>query len=166
MKLALSSAALLALTLAPSAYAQITCSEVSRLNSEAEDDFDTITGSEVDVDLYKANYTLAGANSCQIDLEFDSVYYCDWQYTSYASAASALSSQVASLGYCLGGWSAPKTITPEDKADSDGYRSLGGTYWEGKGDFEDMEWAVELEEHADSNGTHYHLWVDLIYYWF
>jgi hypothetical protein len=166
MKLALASAALLGLTLAPAAYAQVSCSEVSRLNAEADTDFEDISGEETDVDLYQATYKISGARECMVDLEYDSIYSCEWQYSSYSDASSALSSQVSSLGYCLSGWSAPKSITPDSTADSDGYRSIAGTYWEGKGDFVDMEWMVELEEHADSNGTHYHLWVDLAYYWF
>lgn len=168
MKRALASAALLGLTLAPGAYAQITCSEVNRLIVESDVDFEDIAGEEIDDELYRATFRLAGATACEIDLEFDSVYYCDFPYQSYGDASAALGSQVAALGYCLtsSGWSAPKALKTDSTADSDGYRTIAGTYWEGTGKNVDLEWAVELEEHRDSNGLHYHLWVDLAYYWF
>jgi hypothetical protein len=167
MKLALASAALVGLTLAPGAYAQITCSEVNRLISESDVDFEDISGDEIDDDYYEATYSIGGASECTVDVEFDSVYSCEWQYQYYSDASAALSSHVSALGYCLGGgWSAPKSMKTDASADSQGYRTVAGTYWEGSGKYLDLEWAAELEEHTDSNGTHYHLWVDLVYYWF
>jgi hypothetical protein len=167
-KVALASAALLGLSLAPVAYAQISCSDVNRLIEESDVDFEDIAGEEIDDYLYRATFRIAGANSCEVDLDFDAVYYCDWQYQSYGDASAALSSQVAALGYCLSssGWSAPKSLKTDSAADSDGYRTIAGTYWEGTGSNLDLEWAVELEEHRDSNGMHYHLWIDLVYYYF
>jgi hypothetical protein len=166
MKLVFASAALLGLSLAPAAYGQITCSEVNRLLSEAEYDFEDIEGAEIEDYYYKATYNISGANECTIDIEFDSVYSCEWQYYSQSDASAAMSSHIASLGYCLSGWSAPSSMSAQPSADSNGYRRIAGTFWEGKGDFIDLEWAVELEEHNDSSGTHYHLWVDLVYYYF
>jgi hypothetical protein len=166
MKLALASAALLGLTLAPGAWAQISCTEVNRLISESDNDFEDISGEEVDLDLYEATYNVAGAKECLVDLEWDAVYSCEWQYAYHSDASSALSSHVAALGYCLGsGWSAPKSMKVDSTADSNGYRTIAGTIWDGTGKYADMEWAVELEEHTDSNGTHYHLWVDIVYYY-
>jgi hypothetical protein len=163
MKLAFASAALLGLTLAPAAYAQVTCSEVSRLLSEVESDFENISGEEIDDYLFEATFSISGAYDCQVDLDWDSVYFCEWQYTSYSAAAAAMSSHAAALGYCLSGWKSG-SMTADTAADEEGYRTLGGTFWAGTGAYEDMEWDVELEEHTDSNGTHYHVWIGLIYY--
>jgi len=165
MKYSLALAALLGLTLAPAAYAQISCSEVRKIIADAEDDFDGITGAKIEEDFYKATYNLTGAQECTVDNEFDSIYSCGYQYGPYSTAYSAWSSRLAEIGSCLSGWKV--TGVPADaKADDDGYRTLTGSLYEGSGDYEDLEWAVVLEEHTDTSGTHYHVWVELAYYWF
>jgi hypothetical protein len=156
-------AASLVLALAPAAHAQVTCSEVNRLIEYSKDDFDEIAGEEVDDDFYKATYTLAGAAECTVDYAFDSVYGCLWVYDSYSAASAALSSQGYALLSCLSGWT-PKSITPATTA-TDGYRTLQGTYYTGTGVNEDLEWSVGLEEHTHSQGTDWHVWVDLAYLW-
>lgn len=163
MKTALVSAALVGLMLAPAAYAQVTCSDVSRLLSEAETDFEDITDEEIDDDYFDASYRIGDADECTIDYSLDSVYTCSWVYSSYSSAQVEFSSDLNSVSSCLSGWSA-KALTPDASA-TDGYRTLVGTRFVGSGDYEDMEWVVELEEHTDSDGLHYHVWVDLAYLW-
>lgn len=164
MKLALASAALLGLALAPAAYAQVSCSEVRRVIEESEYDFDEITGAKIEEDYYKATFSLSGADECTIDYEWDSIYSCGFQYQSYASATAAWNAQAAAVSSCLAGW-APSSVTPESTATNNGYRVLMGALYVGSGAFEDLEWAVVLEEHAETGSTHYHLWVELAYYW-
>jgi hypothetical protein len=163
MKSVIPIAASLALALAPAAYAQVTCSEVSRLIEYAKDDFDDITGEEIDDDYYKASYSLPGAAECTVDYNFDSVYYCLWVYDSYSAASAALSAQGYALVSCLSGWT-PRSITPDATA-SAGYRMLQGTSYEGSGANVDFEWSVGLEEHTHAQGTDWHVWVDIAYLW-
>jgi hypothetical protein len=163
MKLALASTALLGLTLAPAAYAQVSCSEVSRLNAEALDDFDEIAEDEIDDDLYDPSFWLNGAEECSIDYSWDSVYSCLWIYPDYTSASAAFSSQKSAVSYCLSGWSS-RPGTPDSTA-TDGYRTLSVTYYEGSGTYADVEWVVVLEEHTESTGLHYHVYVEAAYIW-
>ena len=164
MKRALTLAVTLGLILAPAAYAQATCSEIVRINSEALEDFDAIAGEEIEGDLYEASVWLSGAGDCNIDYEFDSIYSCLYQFESYDSAAAALNANLAAVGSCLAGWTS-SSVTPDSEA-KEGYRTLSGTLHAGTGDYEDMEWAVILEEHTGTHGTDYHVWVQLAYYWF
>jgi hypothetical protein len=162
MKLALASAALLGLMLAPSAYAQITCSDVNTLNSEALDDFDELAEDEIDDDLYETAFWLDDADDCTIDYSWDSVHSCQWSYVSYSSASAAWSSYASSVGNCLG-WTS-KSLSAESQA-TDGKRLLNGTMFTGSGRYADVEWAVVLEEHTQSDGTHYDLYVETAYIW-
>ncbi len=164
MKTALVSAALVGLMLAPAAYAQVTCSNVTRLLSEAQTDFEDITDDEIDDDYYEASYWIGDADECTIDYSLDSVYTCTWVYSSYSSAQAEFNSDLSSVSSCLSGWST-KAVSPDATA-TDGYRTLGGTRFVGSGTYIDLEWVVELEEHTDSEGLHYHVWVDLAYLWF
>jgi len=163
MKAFIPIAASIVLTLAPAAYAQVSCSEINRINTEGLDDFEDITGDKVDDDLYRATYKLSGADECNLDYEWDSIYSCSYQFSSYASASDARNSMAAIVGSCLPGWTS-SSVTPESTA-TDGWRTLVGTLYAGSGTYEDMEWATVLEEHTDTNGTHYHVWVELAYYW-
>jgi hypothetical protein len=156
-------AALAGLTLAPGAWAQVTCSDVGRLNSLALDDFDDIAEDEIDDDLYETSFSLAGAEECSIDYGWDSVYSCMWVYSDYASASAAFGSQRSSVSYCLSGWST-RSGTPDATA-TDGYRTLAVNFYEGSGSYIDVEWAVVLEEHAEAGNLHYHVFVETAYLW-
>lgn len=162
MKLALTLSVTLGLMLTPAAYAQATCSEIARINSEALEDFDAITGDEIEDDHYKASVWLSGAGDCQIDFEFDSIYTCLYQFESYASASAAWNAHVAAVSSCLADWK-PGSVTP-DSAATDGYRTLSGTRHTGTGNYEDMDWAVILQEHTGTHGTDYHVLVELVYW--
>ncbi len=163
MKSILALAAVTGLFLAPAAYAQVSCSELNRINDEALDDFDGILGEELDDDLYRATYALSGATECNVDYTWDSVYSCGYQFSSYAAGSDARNSLAATIAACLPGWQS-KGVTP-DAAAADGYRTLAGTLYAGTGVNADLEWASVLEEHTDANGTHYHVWLELAYYW-
>ncbi|MDP3739883.1 MAG: hypothetical protein Q8R02_21025 [Hyphomonadaceae bacterium] len=152
-------AASLVLALAPSAYAQVTCSEVNQLNAYGLDDFDAIVGDEIDDDFYKATYALNGALECSIDYGFDSIYTCTWTFSTYAEAAAAWNAQIGAVGSCLPGWPA-RPETPSSEA-SGGYRALQTTYFAGSGTYEDMEWGVFLEEHTFDGGSDWHVGVGL-----
>ncbi|CAM9988725.1 unnamed protein product, partial [Phaeothamnion confervicola] len=95
--------ALAPVTLAPSAHAQVTCSEVSQLNAYGLDDFDAIAGEEIDDELYKTSYALPGAIDCSIDYGFDSIYTCTWVFSTYTDAAAAWNAQVGAVSSCLSG---------------------------------------------------------------
>ena len=162
MKLALALCATLGLVLAPAAYAQVSCSEFARITSEGLGDFSAITGDEVQDDLYESSVWLSGADDCGIGMEWDSIYTCLYQFDSYASASASLSTHLAELSSCLAGW-APSSIAADDIAD-DGFRTLSGTRYSGTGDYEDMDWAVILQEHTGEHGTDYHVLVELVYW--
>ncbi len=162
MKLAHMLSVVVGLILTPAAYAQATCSEFARITSEALGDFDAITGDEIEADLYKASVWLSGAGECQIDNEWDSIYTCLYQFESHASASAAWDNHHAVLSSCFADW-APIGMTPSSEG-KDGYRTLSGTRYTGTGDFEDMEWAVFLEEHTGSHGTDYHVTLELVYW--
>jgi hypothetical protein len=152
----------LALALAPAAHAQITCSEVNRLNTEAVDGFHEISGLEIGDYIFFARFRISGAKDCQIDLDIDATYLCEWQYREYSEASAALRSQSAALTSCLAGWPAGNKQV-ETSSDIDGYRSIGGMYWMGKGANDDLAWSTELEEHIERGaGAHYHLWIKLL----
>ena len=40
-----------------------------------------------------------------------------------------------------------------------------GKTFAGSGDYEDLEWAVVIEEHTEDGSTHYDIWFDLASYW-
>ena len=151
--------ALAPVTLAPSAHAQVTCTEVNQLNAHGLEDFDAITGDEIEDDFYKATYTLNGALECSIDYGFDSVYTCTWVFSTQAEAAAAWNAQVGAVSSCLPGWPA-RPETPNSEA-SAGYRTLQSTYFAGSGTYVDMEWGVFLEEHTFDGGTDWHVGVGL-----
>lgn len=153
----------IALTLAPAAYAQVSCSEINRINTESLDDFEGITGEEIDDEVYKATYKLSGADDCSVSYEWDSIYSCGYQFSSFASASDARNSLASAIGSCLPGWQS-KSV-PAEAAASDGWRTLTGTLYSGTGTYEELEWASVLEEHTDTSGTHYHVWVELAYFW-
>lgn len=163
MKPILALAAVAGLLTAPAAYAQVSCSELEHINLESADDFDGIVGEEIDDDVYRATYTLGGASECSIDYAWDSVYSCGYQFSSYQAGAEARNSMSAMIAACLPGWQS-KGVTP-DAAAADGFRTLAGTLYSGTGANADLEWASVLEEHTDTNGTHYHVWLELAYYW-
>jgi hypothetical protein len=163
MKLALASAALLGVSLAPAAHAQITCTHANRLVEAALDDFDDIAGKKLDGFVYETTYPLPRAASCRIDVDLFVVYRCDYPYASSAAASGARTADTAELAACLTGWSR-SALTAADAADSNGFRSLGGAAWEGSGKYRDLEWSVSVEEHTDANGAHYHLWIELVHY--
>lgn len=163
MKQMLVLAAIAGLFLVPAAHAQVNCSEINRLNGEAFDDFDAILGEELDDGLYRATYTLTGAGSCSVNYEWDSVYSCEYQFADYSAASGTRDSLAATIAACLPGW--PSAGVTTDSAATDGYRTLAGTRFAGSGTYADLEWVSVLEEHTDTNGTHYHVWVELGYYW-
>jgi hypothetical protein len=151
--------AALAIAFAPSAYAQVTCTEVNQLNAHGLDDFDDIAGEEIDDDFYKATYALNGSIECSIDYGFDSVYTCTWVFSTHAEAVAAWNAQVGAVSSCLSGWRA-RPETPSGTA-SGGYRALQSTFFEGSGTYVDMEWGVFLEEHTFDGGTDWHVNVGL-----
>jgi hypothetical protein len=163
MKLIFALAAIGGLALGSAANAQVSCSEINRINTESLDDFEGISGEEIDDENYKATYKLSGADDCSLNYEWDSIYSCGYQFSSYASASDARNSLAGAIGSCLPGWQS-RTV-PAEAAASDGWRTLTGTLYSGTGTYEDLEWASVLEEHTDTSGTHYHVWVELAYFW-
>jgi hypothetical protein len=163
MKPMLALAAIAGLLMTPAAYAQVTCSELNRINSEANDDFDGIAGDELDEDIYQATYTLSGSSGCTIDYTWDSIYSCEYQFAEFSAASNARNSFAATIIGCLPGWQVQSV--PPDASAVDGYRTMMGTRYAGVGVDADLEWVSVLEEHTDTNGTHYHVWVELAYYW-
>ncbi len=162
MKLAPTISVAIGLILTPTAYAQATCSEIARINLEATEDFDAITGDEIEDALYRASVSLSGAVECTISHEWDSIYTCLYQFESYASASAAWTAHVAAVSTCLADWK-PGSMNP-DSAPTDGYRILSGTRYTGAGDYTDMDWAVILQEHTGTHGTDYHVLVELVYW--
>lgn len=163
MKFATPALASLALAFAPAAHAQVSCSEVSAVIGYADDDFESISGDEVDDDLYEATYALNGSQECTVDYAFDSVYSCLWVFDSQAAAASAYNMQYGAVSRCLSGWTT-KPMTPETTANA-GYRMLQGGLISGSGDAADLEWAVYLDEHTVGSVTDWHVSVGLAYLW-
>lgn len=163
MKLLLALAAIGGLALAPAANAQVSCSDINRINTEGLDDFGGITGEEIDDEHNKATYKLSGADDCSLNYEWDSVYSCGYQFSSYASASDARNALAGAISSCLPGWQS-KTV-PAEAAATAGWRTLTGTLFAGTGTYEDLEWASVLQEHTDTSGTHYHVWVELAYFW-
>ena len=161
MKFAISIAACLILGLAPSAFAQVTCAEVNRVTTSGLDDFGDIEGEEIEDGLYKTSYWIAGAQECGLEFDFDSIYSCLWTFDSYASASAALNMQAASVAACLPGWTS-SPLTPDAQA-TDGYRAVQGTFYAGPAAYEDMEWAVYMEEHTFDGKQDWHVWVGLAY---
>src|SRR5262245_48084590 len=106
MKFTLALAAIAGLTLAPVAHAQVSCSDVRKLIAEAEDDFDALTGDEIDDDLYEGTYKFSGARDCTVDQEWDSIYSCGYQYQSYSEAYAGWSARLGEVSCCLSGWRA------------------------------------------------------------
>ena len=163
MKITIPALASLALALAPAAHAQVSCSEVSAVIGYAEDDFEDISGDEIDDDLYEATFALNGSQECSVDYTLDSVYSCLWVFDSQAAAASAYTTQYSTVSRCLSGWTT-KDMTPEATANA-GYRVLQGAFVTGSGDASDLEWAVILEEHTVDSATDWHVAVGLAYLW-
>jgi hypothetical protein len=161
MRPSFASAVLLALTLAPAAYAQVSCSDVSRLNAEALDDFDEIAGDEIDDDFYESTFRLGGAEECSVSYDWDSIHSCLWIYRDYASAIAAFNAQNSAVSRCLTGWGARSSGA--ETAARGGHRTLAVNYYEGSGTYVDVEWAVVLEEHTDSTGLHYDVYVETAY---
>ena len=162
MKLALVLCATLGLVLTPAAYAQVSCSEFARITSEGLGDFSAIAGDEVQDDLYESSAWLSGADDCGIDWELDALYTCLYQFDSYASASASWSAHLVELSSCLAGWE-PSDIAVDEVAD-DGFRKLSGTRYSGTGDYEDMDWAVILQEHTGAHGIDYHVVVELVHW--
>ena len=163
MKLTLALAAICGLVLAPAANAQVSCSEINRINTEGLDDFEGIAGAKVDDDHYRATYKLSGADECNLNYEWESIYSCGYQLSSYASASDVRNSLAGAVSSCLPAWKS-RSATPEATA-TDGWRTLTGTLYSGTGAYEDLEWAAVLTEHTDASGTHYHVWMELAYFW-
>ena len=163
MKAAVAIAAGLALALAPAAYAQVMCSEISRVSNAAMDEFEDITGAEIEDDLYKATFSIAGATECTVEYSFDSVYSCLWVYDSEAAALAAYSTQSGAVGACLSSWTRRDDNDTGDA--SDGLRYIRGVYYAGSGAQSDLEWGVFMEEHRTATVTDWHVWVALAYLW-
>ena len=163
MKSAIPVAVGLALALAPAAHAQVACSEITRVTKSAPDDFEDLKGEEIEDDLFKAKFNLAGASECTVEYSFDTVYSCLWVYVTEADASTAFGAQSAALAACLPAW------TRRDDNDtgnfSDGLRYLRGVYYAGSGDQSDLEWGVFVEEHRAPTVTDWHVWVALAYLW-
>jgi hypothetical protein len=163
MKFVIPIAASLALALAPAAYAQVTCSEISRLNASGLDDFDDIAEDEIDDEVYDTSFTLGGADECSIDYAFDSIYACLWVFDTYASASAALNSHFNAVASCLPAWT--REALTSSAANSNGIRTLQGMTYAGAGGNADLEWAVYLEEHTFDATTDWHVWVGVAYLW-
>jgi hypothetical protein len=153
----------LVLALAPVAHAQVTCSEVAKVNSYGLEDFVDITGDEIDDDYYSATYKLVGADECSIDYTTDSIYSCSWFFSSYALASSAYDVHLSALASCLSGWRYEAQQT--DPQAKNGYRSLKAAAYLGSGQYSDMAWGAFLEEHAFDSGTDWHVTIGLAYFW-
>jgi hypothetical protein len=161
MKIALPLLASLIVGFAPCAAAQVTCTEIKTVIAAAEEDFDAFEGEKISEDYYKSTYKLPGAEGCSLDYEFDSVFSCLFVYDSLASAQAAMNAHAASIVACLPGW-AIEQQEPAAQA-TDGLRALEGRFYSGKGDQEDLEWAVYMEEHTIDGGRDWHVWVGLAY---
>lgn len=98
MKAALLAAAL---ALAPTAHAQASCADLQRLLEEADSDFSEITGDEIDDDYFEAAFSLPGAESCTINVLFDSMYKCLWTLPNEAAATAFINDQLAAMRACL-----------------------------------------------------------------
>jgi len=161
MKIALPLLASLIVGFAPCAAAQVTCAEIKTVIAAAEDDFSAFEGEKISEDFYKSKYALPRAETCTLEYEFDSIFSCLFVFDSLASAQTAMNAHAASIVACLPGWAAEQQ-KPAAQA-TDGLRALGGTYYSGKGDQEDLEWAVFMEEHTFDGGHDWHVWVGLAY---
>jgi hypothetical protein len=160
MKLA-SVAIAAALASAPIAHAQVTCTDVSRIVAAAGEDFESLAGDEIDDELYKSTYLIAGANDCSVDLFLDAIHSCIWNFPSQADAIQAYNTNVAAIAPCLSAWKASAMKIEADPVD--GSRLVAGMSYVGSGDFEFLEWVIVLEEVISGKPTPYRLWVELVY---
>jgi hypothetical protein len=156
-------AALLGLTLAPAAYAQVSCAEMSSIMREAGNDFEDISGEEVDDGVYEATEQIGGADECYVDVAVYPAYYCLFQHEYADSAYDSYGYRLRELRNCLGGWK-QTALREEPPLDGDGFRDLEGYNFTGPAGYEGFDWLVRVEQHIEDDEAHYHVRVELSYF--
>lgn len=152
----------LAFALAPAAHAQLSCDDVRRLNAAVLDDFESIAGEEVDDGIFRTSVHMAGAKSCAIDLFFEAVHSCSWNFSTEQAAVDAYNVNVATLASCISGWS--QHGADPDATPSDDVRKIAETHFAGGGEYDGIEWQVSVEQDTGASSAGYRLWVELIYF--
>ncbi len=163
MKLVSMLALSVGLALVPVAQAQVSCSQVTALIEAAMEDFDSITGEEVDGDVYAASFELDAANDCQITFDLSSTYACMWVYDSLEAASADYGLQSRALGDCLSDDWDRDTFAPD--TEEAGFKQLDGlSYFQEDEDGGAITWVAYLEEHIDGDTHDWHVWVGVDYF--
>lgn len=162
MKRALASAALIGLALGPAAHAQVSCGELRRVMTEAETDFEDITGREIEDGFYELTYLIGGARQCYAELDIVADYYCIFVHDEPSTAFSAYRYRLGEMRTCLSSWK-QTALKEEPPLRGDGYRDLEGVQFEGSGEYAYMTWLVSVEQHIVNDSAHYHVRIELEY---
>jgi hypothetical protein len=152
----------LAFALAPAAHAQLTCDDVRRLNGAVLGDFESLAGDEVDDGIFETSLHMAGAKYCAIDIFFEAVHSCSWDFSTEQAAVAAYNANVATLASCISGWS--QHGAEPDTTLSDDVRNVAETHFSGAGEHDGVEWQLAVEQLTGASFSGYRLWVELLYF--
>ena len=152
----------LAFVLAPAAHAQLTCDDVRRLNDAVLGDFESLAGEEVDDGVFDTSVHMAGATFCAIDLFFEAVHSCSWDFSTEQAAVAGYNVNVATLASCISGWS--QHAAGSDATPAENVRNIAETHFAGGGEYDGVEWQVSVEQDTGASSPGYRLWIELIYF--
>lgn len=161
MKLMARLVAAAALTFASIAHAQVACDNFEQLIELAWDDFEEITGEEVEDGIYWADELFDGADHCTVTLDIIAEYACLFVYPTEAEGSSGYASARATFDSCLAAW-ARESLEPDDSDTT--FTTISSHVASGREDLADLEWYLTLERHNRPEGPDWHVVIALSYF--
>lgn len=142
--------AVLAVIAAPTAYAQASCNDVTRLVSAAADRFASMRGEAIERNLFAARSKLPGAVDCEIYTFVYPEFTCAWEFKTRAAAMAHYNAQLATLEACLPKWE-PEEVSGTDIDFVSGLQPIRVSVLHAPDGAPEMEWGLALAR-SEENG--------------
>ena len=148
------------LALAPAAYAQGSCSDITRTVNEARSDFVSITGEELADFSYAATFEMPNASACTISVEWDSLYQCLWVHETESAARTTFDALTSTAASCLAGWKTESVLDELPLPET----AVAHLVRSGADDFQDIEVLIHLNRYEEQGQVDWEVWYEVYYY--